>query len=398
MAKILLITAGWEQKSLIRTAKEMGHKVIATHSKDSAEGFKYADKRYIVDPKNLLKLYDISLSENIDGVVTDQCDYSYFATSYISERLGLPGPNLKTAQIITNKERVRRKITKNNRVLQPKFRKCESYKETVIASKQIGFPVIIKPTDNRGSIGVAKINNEKELKKAYMIALAKSNAGNVLIEKFIPGDEIAVDGYFFKNKGHKILNITSEKHYEKKLVNNEIITPPEISEKALKKVNKMNSQIVDTLEIGFGATHIEYIITSDDEVYFIEAHNRGGGIRISDKVNPLVSGIDSTKCLIFDCLDEKYKNISLDENKNHVLIKFISLPIGEKFLSVELKNKEKVKDFLVSYKIYAKKGEPLPDIKNGATRHGFIIVSGDSKKDLYNNFQKVYNQMEFNFV
>jgi len=396
MSKILIINAGWEQETLVMTAKEMGHYIIATHTKEDATGFKYADKTYIVDPKELLILLEIAKTEKIEGVISDQCDFSLFATAFISEQLKLPGIKITTAQLVTNKARSRRRLNSNKQIKQPNYRICENLEETKSACNEIKLPVVIKPTDNRGSIGVSKITNDSEIQPGYMIALAQSNTRNVIVEQFIEGKEIAADGYFFKGSGHKILSISSKTHSENGLFDSEIITPPEISENALKKVKQMNSYVVQELGIDFGATHIEYMITPKDDVYLMEAHNRGGGVNISDKVNPVVSGINTSKCLIQDCLGVEYKGIKRTEKNPYTLIKFLTLPPGI-LLDVKIPPKIKEKDYFITCKIYANLGEELPRVKDCATRHGFIIVSGKNKKALYQNFEEIYNQLELKY-
>ena len=396
MAKILIISAGWEQEPLVKTAKDLGHMVVATHGTKDAEGFKYADKTYIVDPKDVLRLYDIAVSEKIDGVIADQCDYSYYATAYISERLDLPGAKLQTAQWVTNKGRSRIKLMEDNYIFQPKFKICEGYEDTLEAGELIGFPLVVKPTDNRGSIGVSKVEDAYHLKDAYLLAVAQAHSRTVLIEEFVEGIEVALDGYCLKEKEHQILSIASKKHSENGLFDDEIITPAEISGDMRDELEKVTSKVLKQLGIDFGATHIEYMVTPQKKCYLMEAHNRGGGIFISNKVNPIVSGIDTNKCLIFDCLGQPYENINLNQTKTHTLIKFITLPPG-KIKSAELKNKNGLEDILVAFKIYAPMGSLLPPIVDCATRHGFITLCAGNKEDLYQNFDKVYKHIQLKY-
>lgn len=54
--------------------------------------------------------------------------------------------------------------------------------------KKIGFPMIVKPANGGSSIGISKVTNKKELKKA--IVKAKKYDSKVLIEKFIIAREL----------------------------------------------------------------------------------------------------------------------------------------------------------------------------------------------------------------
>ena len=392
MTKLFIISAGWEQESLLTAAKQLGHHIVATHANRNAEGFKYANTTYVVDPRNILELYDIAVSEKIDGVISDQCDYGYFASAYIADRLGLPGAKLKTAQRVTHKGRTRKTLKDNPHILQPKFNICENIEDAIAAAENIGFPLVAKPTDNRGSIGVTKVEDLSQLKTAYMVALGQSHSREVLIEEFINGTEVAVDGYYLKDTGYRILSIASKQHSPNGLFDNEIVTPAKVSEDVIEKLATITQHVVSGLGVDFGPTHIEYMVTPNKDVYLMEAHNRGGGVYISDKVNPLVSGIDTARCLIQDCLGMPYEDIYRKDKKAHTMIKFITLPPG-KLLSAELKNPETFADILVAFKIYASMGRILPPVKDCATRHGFITVCGNNTEELYANFEKVYQHL-----
>ena len=49
----MIIGANWEKVPLIQKAKKLGHFVFVTDESESAEGFKYADKFQVVNPRDL---------------------------------------------------------------------------------------------------------------------------------------------------------------------------------------------------------------------------------------------------------------------------------------------------------------------------------------------------------
>lgn len=72
------------------------------------------------------------------------------------------------------------------------------------AARAIGFPVVVKAVGLSGSRGIMRANNESELEKGILESIAIAGKENceirlqVLIERYIPGAEVAVDG-FVKN-------------------------------------------------------------------------------------------------------------------------------------------------------------------------------------------------------
>jgi len=68
-------------------------------------------------------------------------------------------------------------------------------------ARQIGYPVVAKPTDSEGGLGVTvAIASDQELDTAFAFARSKSRIGMVQIEKFIHGDQhrLSVFGGKFK--------------------------------------------------------------------------------------------------------------------------------------------------------------------------------------------------------
>lgn len=90
------------------------------------------------------------------------------------------------ASVITMDKMLSKEIWERNGLLTPKAKLLsESLKE----SKELNFPVVIKPTSTGSSIGITKVNLEMELELAYKEA---AQYGEVMIEEWITGKEMTV--------------------------------------------------------------------------------------------------------------------------------------------------------------------------------------------------------------
>lgn len=395
MKRILIIGAGWEQVPLIKKAKEKGLFVIATNPDASGEGLNFADQSEIANPRDLSKILDIAKKYDINALTADECDYSYFASVFVANVLGLPGANIDTAQLVTNKKRMRIKCQEYG-ILQPEFYPCVTLKETKEAVKKIGFPVIMKPLDNRGNFGVNQVLEPAEVEPAFYEALANSHSREILVEKFIEGTMLMLDGYVFDDLGHVPLAISSKKMLGgKKRVAMEIIYPAQIPNSLIKNAIDISNQIVNQA-LGFnrGATHIEFILNNKGEIYFIEIHNRGGGVHISNKIVPAISGVDVSECLIRHALGEKViiKN-KPDILSKFVLLKFFRFPTGE-IKHILNKNEVKKNPGLIDIRLSVKEGDVVRDITNDAGRHGFTITLGNSLEEAYRISEEAYRNIE----
>ena len=64
------------------------------------------------------------------------------------------------------------------------------FNEKVLSSIQ--YPVIVKPVDNGGGVGMRVCNNKKELKENAKYAHANSHSGRFLTERFMSCDDMLV--------------------------------------------------------------------------------------------------------------------------------------------------------------------------------------------------------------
>lgn len=373
--KILVINLGWEQEPLLDRLVDYNVEIYGIHyNKDYYKAPIYKDI-FITDLRNIETILNYAKQVQPDAVISDQCDYSYFAQAIVAESLDLSGPRIKEAQISTNKYLQRIKA-KEQGVLVPDFTLCTHIDDVCSFADKFGYPIITKPIDNRGSFGVNKINNELDIKEAYEDALVNSHSRLVIAEKFIEGTHITVDGYVFKEHGVKTLAIAEKTLTKgKRQVAIDIKYPASFDEIFYNEIVNINENINTFLGLKFGMIHAEYMITEKNEIYLIETANRGGGVYTSEIIVPNVSNVDIVNQYICDCLGiakDYYKPVE----KNPVFLTFFNLEVGKvkEIIGVEkfLENKN-----ILKFQLKIKKGDLIEKVTTDANRHGFIISKNE---------------------
>jgi len=253
MKKILVINIGWEQEPLLDLISQQENiEVYGVHyNNDYYKSVSYKDL-LITDLRNLQSIIDFAKKIETDAVISDECDYSHYAQSCISEILSLPGPNIRQAQLSSNKYLQRLKCKQNN-ILVPRFSLCADVKEVEDFASKEGLPIILKPIDNRGSFGVNKIDKTSEIPDAFYDALINSHARLVLTEQFVEGIHVTVDGYVFQGTGCKSLALASKGMIgTNRQVAMDILYPGEISDKIYAKTMKTSESACAALGYSFG--------------------------------------------------------------------------------------------------------------------------------------------------
>ena len=375
--KFLVINLGWEQTPLIDRLSEKGFELYGIHYNEDYYRPSIFKDIFVCDLRNLSEIIDYAGKIKPDAVISDQCDYSQFAQAVIAEKFALPGPTVEQAQTGSNKY-IQRMKSKQAGIKIPEFSVCTNTAQALSFSENIGYPVILKPVDNRGSFGVSKVSGEDGIYDAYFSALTNSHSRYVLVEKFISGVHITVDGYCFPGHGCKSLALAS-----KKMLGNErqiavdILYPGELDREIYERAMANNEFVNNALGFKFGMLHSEYMIDESGEIYLIETANRGGGVFTSEIIVPAVSGIDLLEQYISDaagCTESLYLG-TIERNKT--LLKFFSFPAGKikdiKGLD-EIRNDVEVKKL----RLIVKPGDTILPITNDANRHGFFILSTDN--------------------
>ncbi|MBP7652181.1 alpha-hydroxy-acid oxidizing protein [Candidatus Dependentiae bacterium] len=199
---LMIIGAGIMQEPAIRIARDMGLKTIVLDYDSSAIGMQIADIPIVMSTKDIEGAVRVAKNYSgymkIDGVITVGTDAS-MTVAAVSNALGLPGLKFEVAERATNKIKMRHAF-KKHKVPSPDFYGIWTYDEAIRFSNKLGFPLVIKPSDNMGARGVKKVSNEDELFGAFSEAKSASPSGEIIIEKYMNGPELSIDMLLWENK------------------------------------------------------------------------------------------------------------------------------------------------------------------------------------------------------
>ncbi len=392
---IFVMRALWEQKPLIEFADQYGATVVAVDEDDDAEGFDLAAVSETVPSlRNLDDCLAIAQKHDVDAVVTDECDYSFFACSFLGERLDLPAVDLATAQLTTNKKRMRRQV--GEAVAQPAYRVCTTVSEVKAAVEDVSMPCIIKPTDNRGGFGVSRVTKRSDIATAFYDALAQSHSREVLVEEFVEGIPLSIDGYQLGDTHHSLAVGSKNTSMGSLHPNLQIQYPAAIDAAALEKAKTVNNTVADALEICAGATHAEYIY-ADDEVYLLEFQNRGGGVHTSAKIVPKLTGFDVSTQLLADATGQETGQESSQYRMNGTCImEFLDFEPGY-VTNITGVNTIRNRDDVLTFRLYFDADQEIEDFTAFTDSHGVIITAGETLADARHSINDALTELKITY-
>lgn len=124
--------------------------------------------------------------------ITSSSEYWIATAAALAARFGLPGPDAGAVRAARDKSHQRR-VLQAGGVPTPAFRVVRSADEAVAAAEEIGFPVVLKPVDGSGSMGVRACADADEVRE-HAAGLVRDGAdARALVEALVPGDEYSVE-------------------------------------------------------------------------------------------------------------------------------------------------------------------------------------------------------------
>ncbi len=268
--KLLILGATPNEVCIVNRAHEYGIYVVVTdyntdHSISPAKDV--ADEFWDVSWSDIETLEKLCKENKINGVIAGYSEIRVDNAIKLCERLGLPF-YLKDEQLeITRNKDVFKKECKRFDI--PVIKEYQNYKEIST------FPVIVKPTDRAGSIGVSIANNKNELIKAYEYAMSLSIKKRVIIEDYIT-DCSEFDVHYAIMEG-KINLISSDDVIH--AVNNEVdgkviqsgwLCPEKFQEKYLSEIDPKVKKLIESIGIKCGTIFFSGFVSKTGDFRFFE--------------------------------------------------------------------------------------------------------------------------------
>ncbi|MBO4250837.1 MAG: ATP-grasp domain-containing protein [Paludibacteraceae bacterium] len=289
MKTIAIIGASYLQQPIVERAKQMGLRTICFSWPQGAVCKELCDVFYPVSITEKEEILRICQAEHIDGICTIGSDVAAPTVAYVAEQMGLPGNTYEAAVRAHDKHQMREALVAAG-VDCPKYI-VESQKSKV-ESTGLELPLIVKPSDRSGSLGVKKIEQWEDLEAAVQEAEKLSIAGEALVEEYIDGREISVET-ISQHGQHFDLQITDKvttgaPHFVE-LAHHQ---PSSLPEEVQARIFTITHRALDALGLTDGAAHSEYKITASDRIVVMEIGGRMGGDFIGSHLVRLSTGYD----------------------------------------------------------------------------------------------------------
>ncbi len=388
MKRALVIAGGQWQVPLITALQNSNYLVTVVDPFDDSKGVQIADNHIKSDVRN--KEYILSqIDEKYDIVATDQSDVSVETVAFLSKELGVRGNDIDVVRKFSNKY-LSRLYAQSIGVPIPIFCEVDSVNQIELFIQTYGGKFILKPSDAQSSKGIHLILEEssvEEIRSFLQDALRYSFTQKAILERFVNGYEITVEG-FCSNGKHQVLAMSRKKHF-KTGVASRLTYPGDIPADMRRKIIEYDNLYVEQSGLKFGPTHAEYIVDDTTGAFWlVEIACRGGGTLISSDIVKWVSGFDMQKAYI-RCLEGEIIDVkSITPQHKAAELHFFEFGSG---VVLDINGLDIVANMpeVLLLDIPIQIGDKIKSCVDDRSRQGFVIVTADTSAKVTEIIDKI---------
>ena len=323
--KIMLLGGIHYLLPVIKAAHEHGYYVITADNVPDNIAHKYADEYAnvsIVDKEAVLR---VAQEHQIDGIISFGVDPGVEAAAYVQEQMSLPsmGP-YESVHILQNKD-LFRAFLRDHGFNVPESRSYSSFKEAIIDTEWLQWPMIVKPTDSAGSKGVTRVDKIDEYEAAVQYAFAKSIKGNVIVEEYIELDGYQSGSDSFVIDGKLVFASFDDQWFDASAMNpfapSAHTWPSTMPVKSQAFLVSEIQRLISLLGMHSSLYNIETRMGKNGKAYIMEMSPRGGGNRLSEILS-MATGQDLISACVKTAMGEtvSIENVGVDGYWANIII------------------------------------------------------------------------------
>lgn len=387
---------------IVRKAQELGIYTMVTdwYDIEKSPAKQIADKAFMTSTADIDAMVDLIKTENVDGVITGFTDSVLPYYAEICQRAGLPCYGTKEQfEILTNK-REYKKLCKEFGVPVVDEYRVEGDIESA-SLEHIKYPVLVKPSDNSGGRGISICNNDKELIAGYKKALEFSKSKEILIERYISGEEVTI--FYILQDGEIYLSGMGNRHIKHN--QDDVIAlpvaytfPSSHLNNYIKNTDTKVKEMFKSLGMKNGMVFMQCLVEDGECIIYDIGYRLTGTLeyKLLDKIcqyNPLEMMItyaltgEVTEPMLSKKADPYWEKYALN-------VSFLTKPGKvQKINGLEqIKNMPEVVDAVLAHV----EGEEIPENAKGTLKQIILRVfaTANSKKELRELLDTIYKKLE----
>jgi biotin carboxylase len=279
---LLLPTATYRAPDFLAAAADLGvDVVVGSEHRQALSGF-MGDRAVLVPLTDVAAAVDAVVALHrrspLDAVLAVD-DQGVAIAAAAAARLGLRH-NSPDAVVAARDKTIMRARLGTALLRQPEYRVVPPGGDVVAAAAQLGYPCVLKPVSRSASQGVIRVNDasEADVAGARIRAMFANCPEPLLVERFVPGDEVALEGLLTEGRLDVLAVFDKPDPLDGPFFEETIyITPSRQPTVILIEIETIAAQAAVALGLREGPVHVELRIGPGGAVTILELAARSIG-------------------------------------------------------------------------------------------------------------------------
>jgi carbamoyl-phosphate synthase large subunit len=381
----------------VKALQQMGYEAIVINNNPSTISTDYtlSDKLYF-EPLTFERVMDVVNLEKPAGVIVTLGGQTAInlAADLVKAGVKLIGTQLDAINKAEDREQFVTALNKL-KIPMPSGNGVFSVEEAIKVAKNVGYPVLVRPSFVLGGRLMHVVNDDKSLKKCVKEAIDFNPNFPVLVDKYIVGKEVEVDAVC---DGKDVFIPGILEHVERAGVHSgdsiSVYPSYDLSKKTIDTIVKYTTQI--GLKLGMiGAYNIQFIVDKESQVYVLEVNPRASRSLpfFAKATNVPVANIAS-KAMLGQSLEQQ-GYVGLLPSKNRFYVKtptfsFSKIVGSDAILSPEMKSTGEAIGYYNTLPRAAYKSLKAANVKMKNYGTIFVSVEDEDKAEALGLVKKFY--------
>ena len=397
---LLLPTATYRAADFLTAARALGADVVVASERRLVS---MGDAQLTLDLCRPVAAADaiVALAEEspLDAVVAVD-DQGVRVAALATERLGLPGNPLEAVAATRDKSAMRRALAAAG-VPQPEHRMVGPSDDPAALAAAVGLPCVAKPLSLSASRGVIRADDPEAAAaaaarvRAILAEAGEDPEGPLLIERYVPGGEVAVEGLLRAGSLEPLAVFDKPDPLEGPYFEETIFTTPSrLPDEIVAAVTRMTAEACAALGLREGPVHAELRVDGE-RVWMLELAARSIGGLCSRSLRFGV-GVSLEEVILRHALGLPLDDLGRETAASGVMM----LPIPRAGVLREVRGQDEARAVqgIAGLEISIGRDRPVRPLPEGDRYLGFLFARGETPAEVEHALRAANERLEIDIA
>jgi biotin carboxylase len=401
---LLLPTTTYRTEAFVEAAGKLGVELVCASERRSTFEALSPDSLLTLDfadpQASAATVADFARRLPIDAVVPVD-DQTAVVAAAISERLALKANSLPAVSTVRDKHAMRRCLAEAG-VPVPRFSLVALSDDPAESARQVAYPCVLKPLSLSASRGVIRANDARDFVAALhrIAAILKAVEGplpdearrSLLVEEFIPGAEVALEGLLIGGALHVLALFDKPDPLDGPFFEETIyVTPSRLPEAVQARIATVTGDACSALGLTEGPIHAELRVnTRGPFVLEVAARSIGG---LCSRTLTFGTGISLEELIVCHALGRPLQ--SLERERRAAGVMMIPIPRAGRLAAVHGTDEAAAVENIDEVAITMHAGQEVIPLPEGWQYLGFIFARAETPAAVEQALRRAHARLRF---